>query len=412
MSAIKFCGFDYTNRDGNAVNLSTIYAPGAIFDFALDSGMLLQSFGSDAVSYAPGFGSGNVTNSGSQGRNASDGGAMGSSFAGGSSSNLTNFASYTQGVTCTRATLGNPSELWVTMDVNYGVFGGNVDDPATLQRSESRFQIFKWGDLSLRMRRVFNYATSPTRADFTFELFNVATSLGTITVPAFQQGNWMYIRIHALLSATGAFDVSIDGIPLVNAGINTVSVTPLASATQLWFSGGSLGTILGSNAIALGGIDNLYIDNAAFPTGRPTGRRVSIASDSTMTGFAATAGGTVTAAAAAVDSNFVRGTGVGSSALFNLSAISTTGLQSNLIGWQLLPCIVSNVDPLNAKKLAVGMSLSGTPYMDTAVAAQTPPLAPSYISPGLGSVYFKGGTTPFTLTDIPNLNPRIQVNAV
>lgn len=411
MSVIKFCGFDYTNRDGNAVNLSTTYAPGGIFDFALDSGMLLQSFGNDAVSYAPGFGAG-IVNSGSQGRNASDGGAMGYSFAGGGLTSLNILGSYTQGVTCTRATLGNPSELWITMDVNYGVFGGNVDSPATLQRSESRFQIFKWGDLSLRMRRIFNYATSPTRADFTFELFNATTSLGTITVPAFQQGNWMYIRIHALLSATGAFDVSIDGIPLVNAGINTVSVTPLASATQLWFSGGALGVVIGSDPGASGGIDNLYIDNAAFPTGRPTGRRVSIASDNTMTGFAATAGGTVTAAAAAVDSNFVRGTGVGSSALFNLSAISTTGLQTNLIGWQLLPCIVSNVDPLNAKKLAVGMSLSGTPYMDTAVAAQTPPLAPSYISPGLGSVYFKGGTTPFTLTDIPNLNPRIQVNAV
>jgi hypothetical protein len=298
------------------------------------------------------------------------------------------------------------------MDVNYGVFSNNVDNPATLERSESRFQIFKWGDLSLRLRRIFNYATGPTRADFTFELFNAATSLGTITVPSFQQGNWMYIRIHALLNAAGAFDVSIDGIPLVNTGINTVSVTPLASATQLWFSGGALGLVGLADQAALGGIDNLYIDNAAFPAGRPTGRRVTIASDNTMTGFAATAGGTVTAAAAAVDSNFARGTGTGSSALFNLSAITTTGLQSNLIGWQLLPCYVSNVDPLNAKKLAVGMSLSGTAYMDTAVAAQTPPLAPSYISPGLGSVYFKGGTTPFTLTDIPNLLPRIQVNPV
>ena len=407
MSAVKFCGFDYTNRDGNAISTVNIFAS-SVFDIALDSGMLMQDFGNDSLSYAPGQGVGSIVNFGVPGRNASDGGAMGYCSTSGVA-NLASLSSYTQGVTCLRSTLGNPSELWVTMDIVHGVIGNNVDNPALLQRSESRYQIFKWGDLSFRMRRVFNFSGGPTRADFQFELFNAATSLGTITVPSVQQGVWMHVRIHALLNAVGAFEVSVDGIASNHVGINTVAVTPLASATQLWFSGGTLGSNASSQLFSVGSIDNLYIDNTGFPAGRPTGRRVSIASDNTITSFAATSGGTVTAAAANVDSNYARGTGVGASANFNLAAISTAGLDPNLIGWQLLPCYVSNIDIVNVKKLSVGMSLSGTPYMDTWVASQTPPLFPSYISPGIGTVFFKGGTTPFTLADIPNLTPRLEV---
>jgi len=99
MSVIKFCGFDYTNRDGNPVNASTAFN-NTVVDMALDSGMLVQSFGNDAVSYAPGTAA-SIFNVASQGRNASDGGAMGFSFAGG----LTSLGAYntnTQGVTCTR----------------------------------------------------------------------------------------------------------------------------------------------------------------------------------------------------------------------------------------------------------------------------------------------------------------------
>jgi hypothetical protein len=409
MSALKFCGFDYTHRNGDAVNGSTLFV-NTTFDFALDSGMLLQSFTSDSTSYAPGQAVA-LTNVGGVGRNSSDGGCLGD-VQGTGNATLSAFTGYTQGVTCLRSTLGDPSEIWVTFDIRHSL-GANVDNPATYERSESRFQLFKWGDLSLRIRRIFNYATSPTRCDITFELFNVASSLGTITLTSVQANQWMYVRIRALLNASGAFEVSVDGISSNHTGINTVATTPLASATQLWFSSGSLGAISSpSGPYAIGAMDNLYIDNSGFPTGRPTGRRVSISGDNTVSNFAATSSGTITTAAAAVDSNFARGTGVGAYTLFNLGTITTSGLETDLIGWQVQPCYVSNVDVVAAKKVSVGVSLSGTAYMDTAVAAQTPPLAPSYISPGIGSVFFKGGTTPFTLSDIPSIKPRIQIEAV
>lgn len=413
MARLKFCGFDYTQVAANLVGDPTTFTTG-VFDFALDSGMRLQSFQNDAVSVAPGDAFGGVSNFGQLGRNSSDGGAMGSRAASSAvgNGNLNAVGLPTQGVTCTRATLGNPSELWVTFDISYTLLG-NVDDPAALERSESRFQVFKWGDLSLRPRRIFNFASSPNRCDITFELFNAATSLSTITITGVNNQQWMHVRIRAKLDAsTGAFVVTIDGVTSSHTGINTVATTPLNSATQLWFSGGALGTLFGVSPFALAAMDNLLIDNAGFPSGRPSGRRASISSDNAQSGYAATGGGTLTAAVASIDSNLARGTGVGSYVQFNLAAITTTGLNTDILGWQIQACQVSNVDVVAAKKVIGGIDLSGTPYNGTNWASMTPPLTPSTVNPGIETVFYKGGTTNFTLSDIPNCKPRLEVGNV
>jgi hypothetical protein len=404
MARLKFGGFDYTFAAGNSVTGSNTFTTG-VFDFAVDSGMLLQSFQNDAVSIAPGFGT--ADNIGQLGRNSSDGGAMGARTGAGSN-NLTAFGALTQGVTCLRSTLGNPSEIWVTLDLSHS-FNQNVDDPATLQRSESRCQVFKWGDLSLRLRRTFN-VISTVRGDITFELFNAASSLGTITLANVNTASWMHARIHAKLDAVaGAFEVSIDGMSSNHTGINTVATTPLASATQLWFSAGTLGSYTSTLPFSFGCMDNLLIDDAAFPAGRPSGRRVAIASDNAVSGYAATSGGTLTAAVASIDTNLARGTGVGASVQFNLASVTTTGLNSNILGWQVQACQVSNVDVLAAKRIVGGIELSGTVYNGSNWASMTPPLTPSTVNPGIETVFYKGGTTDFTLSDIPNCKPRLTV---
>lgn len=409
MARLKFCGFDYTFTNANSVTGATSFTAG-VFDFCLDSGMLLQSFQSDAVSVAPGSALVGISNIGQVGRNSTNGGAMGQRSSGGPF-NLSSVGQVTQGVTCLRSTLGNPSELWITMDFSY-LMSNNVDDPATLQRSESRCQIFKWGDLSLRPRRIFNQVAGP-KCDVTFELFNASTSLGTITLLAVNSAAWMHVRIHAKLdSVAGAFEVSIDGFSSNHTGINTVATTPLASATQLWFSAGTLGSFTGSGMFSIGCMDNLLIDDAAFPSGRPSGRRVSISSDNAVSNYAATSGGTVTAAVAAIDSNLARGTGVGAYVQFNLAAITTTGLNSEILGWQVQACQVSNVDVVSAKKVIGGIDLSGTPYNGTNWSSMAPPLTPSTVNPGIETVFYKGGTTNFTLSDIPNCKPRLEVGNV
>jgi hypothetical protein len=402
MARLKFCGFDYTHVAGTPVINGTSFYTG-IFDFAVDSGMLLQSFQDDAISIAPGV-SGSVDNIGNVGRNSSDGGSMGFRQ-NGASIQLTAYNVLTQGVTCLRSTLGNPSELWVTLDISH-LFNVNADNPATLQRSESRYQVFKWGDLSLRLRRIFNVSTT---ADITFELFNAATSLGTITLTSLASGSWMHVRIRAKLDVSGAFEVSINGVSSNHTGINTVATTSLASATQLWFSAGTLGSYTTTAPFSLGSIDNLLIDDAAFPAGRPSGRRVAIASDNAVSGFVATSGGTLTTAVSAIDSNLARGTGVGASVQFNLASVTTTGLNSNILGWQVQACQVSNVDVLAAKRIVGGIELSGTVYNGSNWASMAPPLTPSTVNPGIETVFYKGGTTDFTLSDIPNCKPRLTV---
>jgi hypothetical protein len=409
MARLKFCGFDYTHVAGNPVTNSTTFTSG-VFDFALDSGMLLQSFADDAVSYAPGATS-VVSNQGYAGRNSSDGGCIGYRIGSGNSV-LNNISDFTQGITCTRSTLGNPSELWVTMDICHGL-QANVDNPATLQRAQSRFQIFKWGDLSLRLRRIFNYATGPERCDVTFELFNVTSSLGTITLTSVNSNSWMHVRIHAKLDAAGAFEVTIDGVSSNHTGINTVATTPLASATQLWFSAGALGIVSGSiTSIAVGSIDNLLIDNAAFPAGRPSGRRLAITGDSTLSGWAPSSGsGTVATAVSSIDSNSGRGTGSGSVALLNLATLTTTGLNTDILGWQIQACGVSNVDTATARKLVTGVDVGGVARNGANISAQSPPLTPSEINPGIDTVFYNGGTTNFTLTNVTNTKLRLAVTS-
>lgn len=408
MARLKFCGFDYTNTAGNPITNSTSFTSG-VCDVALDAGMRVQAFDTDSVNYTPGQAVA-LTNSGVAGRNSSDGGAMGARSGSGSAS-LNTFAAYTQGVTCTRSTLGNPSELWVTMDISHAM-AGNVDSPGTLDRSESRFQIFKWGDLSFRIRRIFNYATSPTRADITFELYNVSSSLGTITLTAVNASQWMHVRIHAKLDASGAFEVSVDGVASNHTGINTVATTALASATQLWFSAGALGIVSTSSAHSIGSIDNLLIDDAAFPAGRPSGRRLEISGDGTLTGWAPSSGsGTLATALSAIDSNSARGTGDGSVALLTLASLTTTGLNTDILGWQIQACGVSNVDTTLARKLVTGVDVGGVSRLGTNISSQSPPLTPSEINPGIDTVFYNGGTTNFTLTDVTNTKLRLAVTS-
>ena len=408
MARLKFCGFDYTNTAGNPITNSTSFTSG-VCDVALDAGMRVQAFDTDSVSYTPGQAVA-LTNSGVAGRNSSDGGAMGARSGSGSAS-LNGFAAYTQGVTRTRSTLGNPSELWVTMDISHAM-AGNADSPGTLDRSESRFQIFKWGDLSFRIRRIFNYATGPTRCDITFELYNVSSSIGTITLTAVNANQWMHVRIHAKLDASGAFEVSVDGVASNHTGINTVATTALADANQLWFSAGALGIVATGAVHSIGSIDNLLIDDAAFPAGRPSGRRLAISGDGTLTGWAPSSGsGTLTTALSAIDSNSAIGTGDGSVALLTLASLTTTGLNTDILGWQIQACGVSNVDTTLARKLVTGVDVGGVSRLGTNISSQSPPLTPSEINPGIDTVFYNGGTTNFTLTDVTNTKLRLAVTS-
>lgn len=396
MARLRFCGFDYEATNGNPINTLGSRSNG----LDLDKDFVAVSGSSDTVFYAPGA----LYSVACGGGRHADSGALGQF---GYSALSTISPSLATSCAVPRAAIGSPSQIWATFDIAVYTLSGNADNPATLMRSEARYQIFKFGDLSLRLRRVFNYASNV--ADVTFEAFNGSTSLGTITVLSVTYTAWLYVRVYAKLDgSTGQFDISIDGQSVSYTGLNSVATTPLASVTHLYFSGGMLGVTSGSNVWLAGLIDNILLDDASFPTGRPSGRRAALATDGTLSGWAATSGGTLVNSLSVYDANKARGTGNGAVALLNTATLSTAGLVG-VIGWQVHAYGLSNVDTIAVKKLRTGVDVSGTASNGTYIAAQTPPATPSFISPGLDTIFYSSGTTSFTLANVPNTKIRLEV---
>ncbi|MFM8359739.1 MAG: hypothetical protein ACKOET_14435 [Verrucomicrobiota bacterium] len=311
--------------------------------------------------------------------------------------------------------MGNPQEVWASFDIYLPIVGNSsMDDPATMMRSEARFQMFKWGDLSLRIRRWLN--NSGVNWVWVFEAFNGTTSLGTITLPPYTTSQWAFVRVRARLDSgtAGLLDITIDGVSLNSGGINSVATTSLASATHLYFSGGYLGDLNLSGSLKFyGAIDNLLIDDAGFASGRPTGTRVSLASDGTLTNWAPNGAASLAAALTSGGSGTGRGTGTGATALLNFGTITTTGWEPNLLGWQLVASGLSNLDPVVIRKLRTGVDLSGTPYSGSQVETLVPPMTPSTLTTGynLDTVWTKAGSADFTLADLPNTKARLEVVA-
>lgn len=399
MARLRFCGFDYNAATGAIISGS------AATGMNLDKDFLFVSYTSDTTFYAPGLATPNV--GGNSGRGSASG-ALGLWL----SQTSSNFNAFTSITSCAvpRTAIGSPNQIWATFDISY-LMGLNVDDPTNLMRSEARFQIFKFGDLSLRLRRIFNYTANV--ADITFEAFNGSTSLGTITIPSYSSASWIFCRIYAKLDgSTGRFDISLDGQSVSYTGLNSVATTPLVSVSHLYFSGGILGYVSGTNGpLNFGAIDNLLLDDAAFPSGRPRGQRVAIASDGTLTGWASNpTGSTLTGALASFDASWARGSGTGSTALLNLTAPSTTGL-NGVLGWQIHAYGLSNVDTIATKRLITGVDVSGTVTNGTYISPQVPPATPSYIQPGVDTIFYSTGTTDFTLASVPNTKLRLEVTS-
>ena len=95
----------------------------------------------------------------------------------------------------------------------------------------------------------------------------------------------------------------------------------------------------------------------------------------------------------------------------DLASLTTTGLNTDILGWQIQACGVSNVDTSLARKLVTGVDVGGVARLGTNISSQSPPLTPSEINPGVDTVFYNGGTTNFTLTDVTNTKLRLAVTS-
>lgn len=328
-----------------------------------------------------------------------------------------NFAGVAPAIAISKNQLGSvdPNEVWVTMDwsPNYNI--PSSFDSVSIVRSEKRFQIFAFGDLSVRLLALRNYTTIPTaRCDVVVGLYNGTTKLSEITVPGVQTGfglNWIYLKIHARLDgANGALEVTADGYASSHTGINTVATTAASSpdAEYMFFSGGSMGVTSGLGAVVVGVIDSLYIDDVGFPPGRPVNRVATLSGDATVSGWATSTGGTITTALGSDGfSPVCRGNGVGSKAELNFTLSDTTGFFANVLGIQVHAAGFRNTDLDDAKRVAVGLVHSGVYNMGTNAANQILPTHPSYIDPGLEQFVYRTGTTLYTVAGINNNTTKL-----
>lgn len=229
--------------------------------------------------------------------------------------------------------------------------------------------MFIWGDVRLKFKESTYISGSGSSSTHTlvFSVINNGVEVATITVPSVICGNAglsstrLVCSVHVKLHATlGVIEMSINGQAqsVAYTNQNTVQTISEAAATAFYFAG--MVTDDGTNA-RQGGLDNILVDDAAFPAGVVAVRIVTLLSDASLSG--ATAAGTspttvTNALSSTTDAKQLRFTSASGRAEFNLTMPDTTGFLTDVLGFQGSLCQAANRNPLKQERIAVGMELS------------------------------------------------------
>lgn len=321
-------------------------------------------------------------------------------------------------LTVTKDSLGGINEIWCCFEIALSSPGNqflNLSIPSTWMQSSNRWQVFKFGDLSLRLKALTGNP-SIGYYDVTFAAYNGSTHLGDTTVLGIYllAGNQIHVRVHAKLASGsgGIFELLIGGVSANYTGIDSTTTTAAADVDRVWFSGGGMQDPDSNNSYS-GSISNILIDDAAWPTGRPVVAVITSGfTDNSLTNWAASGGGTMSNAVLSVDSNRARGTGNGARAILNIPAPTMTTWNANLLGYQLVPGLLSNLDNINLKRVKAGVRLGGVDRFGSQVQSITPPFSPTQLENcGTDTVFYNGGTTDFTKADVANTDAVFEVTS-
>lgn len=276
-------------------------------------------------------------------------------------------------VSVSRASWSIGDEVYCSMEIQWYTLP--TSSMSGLQPTAGYNAIWRWGDLSL-VHKSSTYDSGTGHHAMVYAMMNAGVEVATITVPGTQASTWHHVRIRAKLHATtGLIEASIDGHAQSAAytNQNTIAVTSLVSAAHIHFGP----PVADDNASTcrVGYVDDIWLGDA-YPTGRPVGTLVTLSADGTLSGWAAegtSATTVVNALSSDSDAKAARGSGVGSSALLTLAALSIPSLTNTIHGFQMFVVKVSNRDLVAAKRLAVGVSLSGVHTMGSLLNATNPP---------------------------------------
>lgn len=317
------------------------------------------------------------------------------------------------------------TEYWFSFELCPPVFPASSIGTA-FTPSASWGSIFKWGDVELKFKNsVYVSGTATTSFhDLVFSVRNNGSEVATVTVANVNCNQaysgttaymWVLLRVK-LNSTTGAIECTIDGNTqsVSYTGQNTVVTTSAAAATAFY-----LGPIVADDGTTayVGMVDGFMIDDAAFPTGLPVVRVINLLSDGTLVdtaAFGTSATTVVTAINSPTDARQMRMSSGTASALLNLTMPSTTGFSTTVAGFHGLGQLMANRYPLSARKLAIGVDLSGSEKLDVYSAATTLPFSSILTPPettGASSVWQvfakpAGGT--FATTDLANVKLKLK----
>lgn len=160
----------------------------------------------------------------------------------------------------------------------------------------------------------------------------------------------------------------------------------------------------------VGAIDNIYFDDSAVPTHRPRGERIALGTGSVDVNAAAVGTGASTISDALnnpTDAKAARFTGPSASTILDLASYSTTGLETNLIGFNLYAKRPASRAVNTTRYLSMGLSISGVNTMGTraaatalAISSVTTPPNTDYNIQGLFEGIYTAGVTTSNLSNV------------
>lgn len=252
-----------------------------------------------------------------------------------------------------------------------------------------------WGDVSIGVKQT-TY-TAPAH-EVVFSIRNNSTEVATLsanTLVNSQLGRSMFTRIHVKLDdTTGLIQLECNGaIHTAYTGQNTVQTTALSAASAVFIGPPVLDN---GTAAFVGVIDNVYIDDASWPAGRPEYKAFTLLADSVtanMVAFGTSPTTIVNALSLSTDAKAMKALVAGASAVCTITPPTTTPHLTDVLAIELVArSATSRVSiPVSDRRLAMGYDLSGVETMGTIL--KSTPLA-------------------FSNTTLPPENSAFATNAV
>lgn len=316
-----------------------------------------------------------------------------------------------------RAQTGLSGEFWVTFELG----NGSIPQQAystSYSPSASWGQIFKFGDVEIR----FKEATFASALhNFVFSVRNNSTEIGTVTAQNVPTQTYMFCRLYVKLDATtGAIQFEINGARhAVYTNQNTVQTTSLGAASAVYISPFVLDD--GSTSY-VGYLDNVYFDDAGWPTGRPQIRSFTLLGDDLLTNMAAYGTSPTTVANAlsdSTDAKAMKATATDGSAVLTQTPPSTAGFLTTVVGVDMYGKRGTNRNPLSDRRIQFGYDLAGAQTLGTLSKTYSlnfsntilPPESSTFSAFPHEQIFVKNGGSLMTTTELATMKVVIKSTA-